>query len=48
MTTDLFAPYQLGGLELRNRFVMAPMTRNSSPGGVPTSLRFGLPELSGA
>jgi len=39
MTTDLFAPYRLGDLELANRFVMAPMTRNrAGAGGVPTAL----------
>lgn len=39
MTTDLFGPYRLGPLELRNRFVMAPMTRNrAGAGGVPTAL----------
>ena len=39
LTTDLFAPYRLGGLELANRFVMAPMTRNrAGAGGVPTPL----------
>lgn len=39
MTTDLFAPYRLGGLELANRFVMAPMTRNrAGQGGAPTDL----------
>ncbi len=31
----LFQPFQLGAITLRNRFVMAPMTRNFSPGGVP-------------
>lgn len=31
----LFAPVTLGGLALRNRIVMAPMTRAFSPGGVP-------------
>ncbi|HEY5249992.1 MAG TPA: alkene reductase [Dermatophilaceae bacterium] len=37
--TDLFAPYQLGNLELRNRFVMAPLTRNRAGAGeAPTSL----------
>ena len=42
MTTDLFAPYRLGALELANRFVMAPMTRNrAAAGGVPTSLNVG-------
>ena len=39
MTTDLFAPYRLGELELTNRFVMAPMTRNrAAEGGTPTEL----------
>ncbi|SFK89633.1 NADH:flavin oxidoreductase [Streptomyces pini] len=28
-------PFSLGGLTLRNRVVMAPMTRQFSPGGVP-------------
>ena len=32
----LFEPYKLKGLTLRNRLVMAPMTRNKSPGGIPT------------
>jgi 2,4-dienoyl-CoA reductase-like NADH-dependent reductase (Old Yellow Enzyme family) len=32
----LASPVGLAGLELRNRFVMAPMTRFRSPGGVPT------------
>lgn len=31
----LFAPFSLGTLKLDNRIVMAPMTRNASPGGVP-------------
>lgn len=31
----LFAPFTCGPLTLRNRFVMSPMTRNRSPGGVP-------------
>lgn len=31
----LFTPFRLGALELANRFVMSPMTRNFSPGGVP-------------
>lgn len=35
-TTSLFAPFQLKSLELRNRIVMAPMTRSFSPNGVPT------------
>ena len=31
----LFTPYTLSEVELANRFVMAPMTRGFSPGGVP-------------
>ncbi len=39
MTTDLFAPYPLGALSLKNRFVMAPMTRNrAGEGTAPTEL----------
>lgn len=34
-TKTLFQPVQFGRQQLRNRFVMAPMTRNKSPGGVP-------------
>lgn len=34
-TDLLFTPFEAGSLRLRNRFVMAPMTRNFSPGGVP-------------
>ena len=33
---SLFTPFQLKSLNLKNRFVMAPMTRSFSPGGVPT------------
>ena len=33
----LFEEYKLKNLVLRNRVVMAPMTRNQSPGGIPTS-----------
>src|SRR5262245_37882542 len=32
----LFVPFTCKSLALANRFVMAPMTRTSSPGGVPT------------
>lgn len=32
---DLFRPFARAGLRLRNRVVMAPMTRSLSPGGVP-------------
>jgi 2,4-dienoyl-CoA reductase-like NADH-dependent reductase (Old Yellow Enzyme family) len=31
----LFKPTRIGGVDLRNRIVMAPMTRAMSPGGVP-------------
>lgn len=34
-TDLLFTPFDLGPLHLRNRFVMSPMTRNFSPGGIP-------------
>ena len=37
-TNQLFQPFQLRSLTLKNRIVMAPMTRSFSPGGVPTSL----------
>ena len=37
--TDLFAPYQLGALQLANRFVMSPLTRNrAGEGEAPTPL----------
>ena len=37
--TDLFSPYQLGSLELANRLVMAPLTRNrAGVGEAPTEL----------
>ena len=32
----LFQPFAFKGLNLRNRIVMAPMTRSFSPGGVAT------------
>lgn len=31
----LFRPFEAGGLSLPNRVVMAPMTREHSPGGIP-------------
>ena len=34
----LFSPYTLGDIELRNRAVMAPMTRSRAIGGVPNAL----------
>jgi N-ethylmaleimide reductase len=36
---DLFSPFRLGALDLPNRIVMAPMTRNrAGPGNAPTAL----------
>ena len=38
-TPNLFTPFRLGPYELRNRLVMAPMTRSrAGEGGVPTEL----------
>lgn len=34
--TDLFSPYSYGSLSLKNRVVMAPMTRSMSPGNIPS------------
>jgi 2,4-dienoyl-CoA reductase-like NADH-dependent reductase (Old Yellow Enzyme family) len=34
-TDSLFRPFQLKGLALANRIVMAPMTRSHSPAGIP-------------
>ena len=36
MTESMFEQYDLRGLNLPNRWVMAPMTREQSPGRVPT------------
>ncbi len=33
---QLFKPFRLKSLEIKNRFVMAPMTRSFSPHGIPT------------
>lgn len=38
MTHNLFTPITLGTLELKNRVVMAPMTRTYSPGNIPNEL----------
>lgn len=35
-TKSLFQPFKLKSLEIKNRIVMAPMTRSFSPDGVPT------------
>ena len=32
----IFENYKLKNITLRNRIVMAPMTRNQSPGGIPS------------
>lgn len=34
-TSVLFQPVELGSLTLKNRIVMAPMTRNMAPNGIP-------------
>jgi 2,4-dienoyl-CoA reductase-like NADH-dependent reductase (Old Yellow Enzyme family) len=34
-TSVLFRPFRIKSLELKNRIVMAPMTRYSAPGGIP-------------
>lgn len=36
VTSILFSPFRHGGLSLKNRFVMAPMTRSFSPGHTPS------------
>jgi N-ethylmaleimide reductase len=36
MTASLFTPVRLGAVELKNRIVMAPMTRARTPSTVPT------------
>jgi N-ethylmaleimide reductase len=38
MTLDLFSPFKLGSPELKNRLVMAPMTRSRAIGNVPNDL----------
>ena len=39
MQQDLFSPVTLGSIELKNRIIMAPLTRNrSGEGGVPHAL----------
>ena len=37
-SATLFSPLRLGALELPNRVVMAPLTRNRSPNAIPTAL----------
>lgn len=36
--TTLFSPLKIGDIQLSNRIVMAPLTRNRSPGAVPNTL----------
>jgi N-ethylmaleimide reductase len=36
--TSLFDPFRLGDIDLATRIVMAPLTRNRSPGCVPGAL----------
>jgi N-ethylmaleimide reductase len=38
MTSTLFTPTQLGGLPLKNRIVMAPLTRSRAIGNLPNEL----------
>lgn len=38
MTTSLFSTYRLGDLRLKNRIVMAPMTRSRAVRNVPNDL----------
>jgi len=38
MNNTLFSPFKLKNLELKNRIVMAPMTRAFSPNGIPTDV----------
>jgi N-ethylmaleimide reductase len=38
MTTTLFTPATLGKLQLKNRVVMSPMTRNRATGNIPNEL----------
>ncbi len=35
--SPLLRPFRVRGLELKNRIVMAPMTRSRSPGGIPNA-----------
>ena len=38
MSDTLFAPWKLGKMEVRNRVVMAPMTRSRCPGNSPSDI----------
>src|SRR4030095_6499789 len=37
-TINLFTPGRIDGFEMRNRILMAPMTRNRAPGSIPSEL----------
>ncbi len=36
--SDLFSPTRVGAIDIANRVVMAPLTRNRAPGAIPTAL----------
>ena len=38
MSSTLFTPTQLGGISLKNRIVMAPLTRSRAIGNLPNAL----------
>ena len=38
MMLKLFSPYKLADIELKNRVVMAPMTRSRALGNIPNDL----------
>ena len=38
MTAKLFTPTRVGAIEVANRLVMAPLTRNRAPHAIPTPL----------
>ena len=38
MTAKLFTPTRVGAIEVANRLVMAPLTRNRAPDAIPTPL----------
>lgn len=35
---SLFDPIQAGDIQMANRIAMAPLTRNRSPGAIPTAM----------
>ena len=38
MKPSLFSPLHVGAIDVANRVVMAPLTRNRAPGAIPTAL----------